>query len=645
MLAKFSLALTFVVGASAVNLQACNKEIQDRLANQSLASDASIFHFNGTQYMSDPENLQLTINGCRSECANPDFDLYDDMWPRLLTWLFPVLLMIGNLHLPRVGHFNRFLVIFHYLGDPIDSMWSLLTKAEVWNRFYHIALRHTGLKPEEDMMARSYAALMSAFDELTDNMPTAQGDLDAIMRESAAQLSMEDSDYILRETADELADSRTNEVLRTTIIILNYLWTVVASLDPQIGGEQSSKPGGRIGTAMFLSWIVSAVLLSNTLSGFTSRRTCLRVVERYLRTMKGRKRDLHYFPNSPHLVSQSKWIMAKNQTSSLSNYFDAQPWNGSVYSYRKNKRLIPSGHKADKSTLYLLLVAYFPILIAVVCAFVILYETPNVGLGCRTLWVMTLGAALLISPGLTYLLNKVRSKKLAWYLVAVKDVFIAVPIMTVVILSSIGIFNTCWCWSAVYSLGINDAFVILDVLDEREKNGKVVYPALVGLCLGLQVVTFVAMHHIMKPGGRVFRLAEDEKEKAYKDVHDDGTRDTELRSAPYESPMDGQRSGSVSYGSPLYGPRSGSVSSVSYGSPLHDPGSGSPLLPRPGATSGMQDLELPPAAIGGQDERHSFQGRGFISPASPPVSRFGRAPGAYAPLPAEENSQRPFQGR
>ena len=446
MLARVSSILALGAGALAVDLKTCDKDISARLANQSLASNASIFHFNGTHHMSDPGNIQLTIQGCKSECPNPDFDFYDDMWPRLLTWLFPVLLMIGNLHLPKVGHANRFLVVMHYIGDPIDSMWSLLTKAEVWNRFYHIALRHTQSKPDKDTMARSYAALLAAFDELSQDGHTAQSDLDAVMHENAAQLSREDMDYILAETADELADSRSNETLRTAVVIVNYLWTVVASLSPKIGGEQSSQPGGRIGTAMFLSWIVSAVLLGNTLSGFTSRRTCLRIVERYLRTIQGRKRDLHYFPNSPHLAAEARRTTSGKQAGSLGNYFDSQPWNGSVYSYRKDKRLVPSRSKKDKSSIYLLALASFPVIIATVCAFVIIYETPNVGLGCRTLWVLGLGIGLLISTALTYLFNSIRSKKTAWYAVAVKDAFIAVPIVAVVVLSSMGIFNTCWCW-------------------------------------------------------------------------------------------------------------------------------------------------------------------------------------------------------
>lgn len=452
MSAKTFFALAFAVGALAVDLKTCNKNIQDRLANQSLASDASIFYFDGTKYHSDPRNLALTIRGCQAECPQPNFGLYEDMWPRLLTWLFPVLLMIGNIHLPKVGGLNRILVIFHYIGDPIDSMWSLLTKAEAWNRFYHIARRHEdatnpGKSPtDKDVRARSYAALMAAFHELTDNMRTTQAELDAIMHENAAQLSDEDMTYILKETADELVDSRTNEIMRSALVIVNYLWTVIASLDPHIGGEQSSQPGGRIGTAMFLSWIMTAVLLSNTLSGFSSRRTCLRVMERYLRTIKGRKRDMHYFPNSPHLVSQSRWIMSKKRPDRLGDYFDSQPWNGSVYSYRRDKDLVPSKTKNDKSPLYLLCLATLPPLVAIVSAFVIVYETPNVGLGCRTLWVMTLGISLLLSPVITYFLNKLPSKKISWYLVVLKDICIAVPVLATVILSSIGIFNTCWCW-------------------------------------------------------------------------------------------------------------------------------------------------------------------------------------------------------
>src|SRR6478609_5575101 len=76
---------TFLAGAqlaAAVDLGTCKINIQARLDNNTLARNDSIFHFNGTTYMSQRDNIALTIAGCQAHCPKPYFDLYSDMWPR-----------------------------------------------------------------------------------------------------------------------------------------------------------------------------------------------------------------------------------------------------------------------------------------------------------------------------------------------------------------------------------------------------------------------------------------------------------------------------------------------------------------------------------------------------------------------------------
>jgi hypothetical protein len=457
--------LAFLIASTtAVDLKTCLRNTKDRVKNRTLALDDEIFYWdngapelpmfsNGTIGEDAVDKLQygLTIAGCESTCpGGSSINLYSDLWPRLLSWLVPVLLLIGNVHIPRVGRANRFFVILHFVGDPIDSMWSLSTKAEVWNRFYRIAFRCTPPGPRREHMARALAAMFASFEELTGDMERVETELHDIMTESGTRLSGHDLDYILMETADELVDSRSNEVLRTSLVILNYLWAVLAALIPEIGGVQSSQPGGRIGTAMFVSWLVPTVLLSNTISGFTSRRTCLRIMERYYRTLKGHSRDAHFFPKSPRLMSQSTWVLAKAKAPAAilpdEDFIDSQPWNGAVYSYRPQKRLISSGSKEDKTPRFLLLLAIAPIAISSVVAFVIIYFTPTIGLGCRTMWVMGLAGGLLLSPVITWAISKVAKGKFAWYATIAKDFVVASGLIAIIILSSIGMFNTCFCW-------------------------------------------------------------------------------------------------------------------------------------------------------------------------------------------------------
>jgi len=521
----FSAFLAVAKLTAAVDLRTCKANIQARLDNNTLARNASIFYFNGKTYMSQRDNIALTIEGCQNNCPKPNFDLYSDMWPRLLTWLVPALLLIGSVHLPRIGYFNRLCVIFHFMGDPIDSMWSLLTKGEVWNRFHALALQLTPEGPDRLAMAKALAAVFAAFEELTGDMGSVQQEFNAIMSDNGARLAREDLDYILKETAEELVDSRSNEGLRTVLVVINYLWAVLAALVPDIGGVQSSQPGGRIGTAMFLSWLVTAILLSNTLSGYTSRRTCLRIMERYTRTIKGRRRDLHTFGYSPRLLSQTKSPSAFSSSSlpRFQDFISAQPWNGGVYSYRPRKRLSPTRPATDRSSLHLLVLSILPPFISSTTAFVIIFYTPTIGLGCRTLWVLALTCGIFISPLLTFLICRIfsRAPKYAWYLVIFKDAIFGLAGVATIVLSSIGIFNTCWCWSGVYSRGRQQAYIDLDPQDEREYNLHHLYPAMVVACLVLQigVVYGLMMHRVMKAGGEVMRQSEEDKMRVYREVH------------------------------------------------------------------------------------------------------------------------------
>src|SRR6266496_1214737 len=51
-----------------------------------------------------------------------------------------------------------------------------------------------------------------------------------------------------------------------------------------------------------------------------------------------------------------------------------------------------------------------------------------------------------------------------------KDALIAIIIVGMVILYYIGLDNSCWCWSAVYSLGRENGFVSLDVIAQRTQK-------------------------------------------------------------------------------------------------------------------------------------------------------------------------------
>lgn len=56
---------------------------------------------------------------------------------------------------------------------------------------------------------------------------------------------------------------------------------------------------------------------------------------------------------------------------------------------------------------------------------------------------------------------------------------------------------------------------------------------MVGVCLILQILTYVMMHRVMKAGGIVFRPREEEKMEQYRLIHGlNGSPDTEMMGGP-----------------------------------------------------------------------------------------------------------------
>jgi hypothetical protein len=88
-------------------------------------------------------------------------------------------------------------------------------------------------------------------------------------------------------------------------------------------------------------------------------------MERYTRTVKGRRWDLYIFPNSPRLLAQ-------NEGGKYKDFIDLQPWNGSVYSHRPRKHLPSTSGKGDRLPFYLAALSTMPIFIAAVSAFVLI---------------------------------------------------------------------------------------------------------------------------------------------------------------------------------------------------------------------------------------------------------------------------------
>lgn len=502
--------------------QVCLDEILQRLQEDpSLALDRSIFAANSQgNLLSSLPTVALTLPACERICGTT-WSTYPDAGPRLMTWLVPVLVLIANLQYAAIGK-ERFLAVLHVLGDPIDSMMSLLSKVETWTQCSQGRCRNSGV-------------ITAGIEELVE---TFQPDFNAaqvplILRDVLLRRSGQPADFNdpAVDAASELADLRVNQTVRTWSSILLYLIQVIAAFVPKLG-QASSPSGGRIGTAMLLSWLLPIALLSNAVGDFASRRAFLRIMLTFMERIE-RQGSQHFSKPSMDLLTALRGADEK--------YFKSLAWSGAMYTYRPNKFHSRTAADKGRSLPPLILVSTIPIILAFTTAFLVLYTKPTY-FNCRHFLIVCVFATWLLSPLLTWTIGTLshlhHRRRLQWYFVLAKDAVFALPIVALVLGSSSGaVFHSCRCWSGVYTLRARNAAVYLTNLAQFDRHNRVDYPAIVGACLALQVVVFLLIRWTYwRKGLGLLNWSEKEKGAAFVASRLPGT--TESRAMNMAEPLE-----------------------------------------------------------------------------------------------------------
>lgn len=125
-----------------VNFTSCLKEIQD-------IKDPNEYNRLHPGFFYDPLRRLLSIYGCNQICRE-GYAAWDtgDIVNRFSLWLLPALMLISHFTFTPLGVSNSMAVITHALGDPIDSLWSILTRLEINRRL---------LRLSEEKMKKNFA--------------------------------------------------------------------------------------------------------------------------------------------------------------------------------------------------------------------------------------------------------------------------------------------------------------------------------------------------------------------------------------------------------------------------------------------------------------------------------------------------------
>ena len=486
------------------------------IADGFLAVDDEAFFRDSTgRPMSDPNSLTLTLNGCERLCG-ASRAWYTDVGPRLSVWLIPSFLLIGNLELSPLGK-QRFFAILHLLGDPIDSLGSLIDKLASWDHCFRVAAQRGYCKRCTQTIATVYAGFEElegarVFWELPhvndpERQAVPQDDIHFSLDTLAERYDLTGRFEVWRNTAVELANSRTNGFLRTGLAIVLYVFQVIGGFVAVVGGAPSSPPGGRIATSLLLSWLLATVLLSNVIGTFPSRHTARNIIVRFSQLTGSPPAALQQLPDPSD---------------------GALAWSGGIYIFRpwkysdskEQKKSMKNRHKREAVLIQLL--SILPVFIGIVGACLVLWNLIPNGFNCRHTWTIAVFFAWLASALITRASYTPRfaTGKCHWYFVLAKDALIAVPTVAVMFLSGSGLFNTCKCWSG-YLYYHKTPRVSLNTHPFFTKNDSTLYQYLVWSCLALQGLLFSTIMVRWRKGLEVFRWSEQAKQQERNRVLDD----------------------------------------------------------------------------------------------------------------------------
>jgi hypothetical protein len=479
------------------NRKSCYSRTLGYLHDGRLARNSEMFFRDSSgRVLSDDEDITLTLSGCRTLCGGQAW--FWDIGPRLTTWLIPILLLLSNMELSPLDK-RRFFAVIHLIGDPIDSIWSLVHKVAAWDKCYDLAAQYVTSPTRRH---RVIATVFAGFEEIMG--PDITSDYFQTVVDEA-DLSQNAKYRHWELAAVELADSRSDEILRTTLAVILYFYHVISSFVEEVGGSQSSLPGGRIGTAMFISWLVPVVLLSNSIGAFTSRRSASNILIRFAEHT-GLPLDLPL-----------RKSFRRGRRTLETDYFQSLGWSGAIYTFRTWKTRYLTGKPCWRRTAAIFCISIAPICIGMTGSFVIIWHTLPVGLACRHFWVIGVFILYFVSVFITWISY---SKSFVtgiyhWHFVLWKDALVGVTSLLMITLSSSGLFNSCSCASGLFH---NGARVELNSDPFYRRKNKTVYPAVVAICLVLELVVFSLIAGFWWNGLQLMRWSEKARTEEWKNA-------------------------------------------------------------------------------------------------------------------------------
>lgn len=152
--------------------------------------------------------------------------------------------------------------------------------------------------------------------------------------------------------------------------------------------------------------------------------------------------ELLSLPDVTSVRMPGHWCLAR---ASSTGYFDSLALSGSIYTFRPWKLRSFTVENRRFCTSLIILLSAFPVVNGGIGASIILWYSLPTGLNCLHTCVFGIFFSWLISFIITslYYSRRFFTGKYHWGFVPIKDALIAIPSMTVILMSACGLFSFC----------------------------------------------------------------------------------------------------------------------------------------------------------------------------------------------------------
>ncbi|KAF2261446.1 hypothetical protein CC78DRAFT_619403 [Lojkania enalia] len=451
--------------------------------------------------------LQANLSTCIEICG-ASWNYYDfwDIQKRVAAWVVPLFVLIGLAQFGPFRRRNAAAVVLHLLGDPISSTAHLLWKLQN-TREYYLECQARMLNDQR----RSAAVILSAYEEWENVWYAKRTDLRSPPASRRKDRVADFTEWLEcdRETrgeaclraADELARWRAHGLWKTFIGILNYVVAISLAFIKVNSGEYNNRTGHSIAFGVLHSWLIPAVFMTSLVGSYQTKSATRRILLRMLKdtgmmqilpVVSTASDDIpESFSEYIRLTTQaetSAYRYEVRETDLESTKFPQHLQSGTI-DYRLlewcggNPSFSPQQFSHGTKRKSLSILATIPFVLSTLSAVFISYLNPTRGVGCRIIHQLAFFASWLLSALLTWVLGHITSSSYChWRWTLLKDAVIFAPQLISFCGAFVGWYNSCYCWSSVFSLHEN-AYVVFNPAVEIKKASRRQWPILAGVVL------------------------------------------------------------------------------------------------------------------------------------------------------------------